>query len=248
MHTGPVSTYSIDITDGKFVHNGQEMAATLENVVNLLRARHPEANIVVAPDVPSMEVGALKIRATDLRMELEALRVASGEQFKVSGGGSKESPMYVLEAAPQSKQDQLRVEAFNLGGYFAYLSESKGGEVGEEFIARKVEELQRMVEETVEIYRAIKKSAYGPDVSPRAGLHMQFHRGANLFILIGEPEYIEIAAKVIEALPNVQRSRGFRGSTGFDRYGDAFGGGNPFASPPTGAGSGGLDPLNRRRQ
>jgi len=81
---------------------------------------------------------------------------------------------------------------------------------------------------------------------------MRFHRGANLVILIGDPQSIEIAGKVIGALPHAQPSRGAMGFGEFDGgYGDystgvgrSSGHGlDPFAHPMHnaygGAGAGG---------
>src|SRR5262249_3196749 len=56
-------------------------AATLTSIVDRLRDRHPEANIAMSPELAGVKISDLKLRATSLDEELEALRVASGERF-----------------------------------------------------------------------------------------------------------------------------------------------------------------------
>lgn len=214
--------FDITITDGRFNRNGEMAEATLENVVDLLRARHPEANIIVAPEVPPISIENLKIRATDLQMELEAVQVASGGRFNVRGRGSKDNPLYVLEAAPGTSRERLQIEAYSLAGYFASLPKTDNHDENEALIDQKIEELDRMVHETVEIYRSIDDKMYGHSGSRKTGLNMRFHRGANLVILIGDPESVQIASKVITALPNAQRAGG-SGDRHYELY--PFGGG-----------------------
>jgi hypothetical protein len=238
--------FDIAIIDGTFMYRGKETEATLENVLDVLRQRHPDANIVVAPEVPPILIKNLKIRATDLPMELEALRVASGDRFtwESSGGRQDDLPfgipdamleqsrsmseqlLYVLRQAPGRGQDRLRVEAFSLGGYFASLPKTQDADQNEALIEEKIEELKQMVDETVVIFHEISDRTYGGDRSSMTSLNMRFHRGANLVILIGDPQSIEIAGKVIGALPNARRAGGRMGYGGvfdtFDGRGDGF--------------------------
>lgn len=251
--------FDITITDGVLTHNGEQTDATLENVIDVLRDRHPNANIIVAPDVPRITVGNLKLRASNLEQELEALRIASGERFQWSGPPGPQvdllnlSPdpampiqdhdqlLYVLRAAPEMGPGQLLVEAFSLGGYFASLAQSGDEKKNQMLIEEKIQELERMVNETVAIYRELDEEMHGRAASCKASVHMRFHRGANLVILIGDPRSIEIAAKVIGALPHVQRSGGPMGRYGeLDRMYGGRGGGRFGPDPfPAGVGYGG---------
>jgi hypothetical protein len=242
--------FDIVIADGIFSYNGEETAATLENVIDLLRDRHPEANIVVAPEVPPIRFQSLKIRATELGMELEALRVASGDQFtwEVAGGPiidpvtglpapASEQPLYVLRGTPEAGLGRLRVEAFSLGGYLASVQKSSDPEENERVIGQTLDELEEMVRETVDIYRAISEDVHGRDISRRTSLNIRFHRGANLVILIGDPESVEIAGKVIGALPHVHPSMGGMG------FGDFEGGSGGLGEGGGRAGGYGMDPV-----
>jgi hypothetical protein len=247
--TAAKPAYELEIANGEILSDGEQKEATLENVLDVLRNWHEDVNIVVASEVPKVKVGNLKLRAANIEQELEALRVACGQRFvwnrAFSGGGpgavdpvtgfptpamESGSALYILGPAPASKSG-LRVEAFNLTGY---LSEG-GGKVDEDVVATKIDELERMVDETIQIYRHIQEDAYGPDPSPRAGLNIRFHRGANLLVLIGDPADIEIAGKLIGALPRVQRAGV---ASGFGPFGHpGFPGGSRGTAYDAGMGS-----------
>ena len=55
--------------------------AKLGSIVRLLRDKHPEANIAMAPELGEIVIPDLKLRAASVDDELEALRVASGDKF-----------------------------------------------------------------------------------------------------------------------------------------------------------------------
>ena len=55
-------------------------------MVELLRERHDGANLVLSPGLPRIKIMNLKLRATSLEQELEALRVASGNKFMWGDG------------------------------------------------------------------------------------------------------------------------------------------------------------------
>ena len=52
----------------------------------MLRERHDGANIVLSPRAPNLTISDLKLRATSLEQELEALCVTSGNQIMWSFG------------------------------------------------------------------------------------------------------------------------------------------------------------------
>jgi hypothetical protein len=86
------SPYLLEIEGGFLLSpTGNKVEASLENVVErlreleLLRNGDP-ANIVLSPDLPKIKIANLKLAATTLTQELEALRVASGERFTWSAG------------------------------------------------------------------------------------------------------------------------------------------------------------------
>jgi len=151
--------------------------------------------------------------------ELEAVRVASGEKFEIQGpksgrveldpktglplsasaemGGS--SGLYVLQAASPPPQLERVVEAFNIEPYLASLRHAPAGaETAKdrtEHEERSIDELTRMVSETLEM---LNSDGRPPD--PPA---FRFHRGASVLVVIGSRESVEVARKIVNALPGM---------------------------------------------
>lgn len=225
------SPYSLEI-DGGFLKQptGDEIEATLENVVELLRelefARNGDpANIVLSPDLPKIKIANLKLAATTLTQELEALRVASGERFTWSTGESPgamvdpntghlisppsdQLPLYILRPEPESGRSRLRVEAFSLAGYFESRKKSNDEAEYTKIVDQEISQLYRIVEETVAMYADMDQQLNRGEAASARSPSLRFHSGANLLIVTGEINGVEIAAKVISALPHVQRSGG----------------------------------------
>src|SRR5262249_28890699 len=88
----PQVSYDLEISNGTLVLEGKKTEATLANVVEVLRARYQQANIVIAPGLAQLKISDLKLRAGQLVDELEAVRVASGEKFEVIGPRSGVGP------------------------------------------------------------------------------------------------------------------------------------------------------------
>src|ERR1051325_10954104 len=86
------SLFDIEISGGKFTWKGKQREATLENVVDMLRERHDGANIVISPGAPRISIPNLKLRATTLEQELDALCVSSDNQVMWSLGVGNSMP------------------------------------------------------------------------------------------------------------------------------------------------------------
>jgi hypothetical protein len=152
----------------------------------------------------------------------------TGLPFNPSGSPGAEAkdqtPLYILRPAPEAEHRPLLVEAFSLAGYFESRRESSSEDEYKKMVAEEVAQIERIVAETKDIYMATRSELKGREASRVSGLTLQFHRGANLLVVIGEPEAVEVATKVIGALPHVHRSGGSAGGMG----GDPFSGGNDF--------------------
>jgi hypothetical protein len=175
--------------------------ATLISVVDLLRDMHPEANIAMSPELANVKIADLKLRATSLDDELEALRVASGERFIWTRPGAMAAvdPSTGLSLARAPAQTALyslvpneagkfaasrrTVEVFNLGPY----------------LQRKGAGRDSSIKEIEQIILATLRQMKGEDSADDAPSY-QFHSGANLLIVIGQPEALEVARKVLSAL------------------------------------------------
>jgi hypothetical protein len=223
----PAITYDIEISDGVLTWNGAKrkdnanrVPATIKNVVDLLREQYPDANFVMSPAVGDYSLTELKLRSSSVVGALEALSVASESflRWRVMAPPSALDPatglpkspaaptgengqiLYVLEVERNSapKQANLQVEAFNISNYLG------GG--SDEDQERRMAQIEKMVHETVDQYSEIVRQALNNRTKAMSAPSIRFHRGANLVIIIGEPEGVAVAAKVIGALPGARRS------------------------------------------
>src|SRR5207248_148278 len=78
-----------------FVWQGHKLEPTLANVVDALRERYNEANIVLSPGLAKLKISDLKLRGGRLMENLEAIRVASGGKFDWTSPGVQGGPAMV---------------------------------------------------------------------------------------------------------------------------------------------------------
>jgi hypothetical protein len=238
--------YDLEIIDGKQVgaSKARGLEATLGNVVDALRDRYPKANIVMAPGLAKLKISDLKLRAGRLADELEAVRVASGAKFDWMGPGfagpnippmqgidpttglptatnptESNTGLFVLREPAPTPETARTVEAFNIDPYLRWLrenqdaNETKGRR--EEEVVKRLDELEQMVARTLS------------SLKPGSAVEMptfQFHRGANLLIVVGTTDAVDVARKVVNALPG----QADFGGGGGGRYGGI---GGPGMSP-----------------
>ena len=264
-NSSPVSEYELEITDGLLLRDGARKKATLKAVVDLLRELHPEANFVVASGLETTGIADLKLRGSTVDDQLEAIRMASGSQFvwrggnsgaidpntglPVSSGGKANPSLYVLDIAAAARP-ALQVEAFNISGYIDSLFTNETPETRAKLIDDQLKQIEVMVHETLDEYRALNRDIAGSQSKLLRPPAIRFHRGANLAIIMGDPESVAVAAKVIGALPGAQRSVAsddpggrpgdpFRGEAGLSGSGGGGGGGG-FGGRGFGSGVGGV--------
>lgn len=222
----PATTYDIDVSDGILIwtgakrkDNANRVPATIKNVVDLLREMYPDANFVMSPGVGDYSLNELKLRSSSVVATLEAIVVASESSVRWRSDSAHLSPinpgiglpmsppppvaqndkvLYILELAgnPASRQANLQVEAFNISNYL--------GGVSEEETEKRMVQIEHMARQTVDEYSDIAQRASKTKAMSTPSI--RFHRGANLVIIIGEPEGVAVAAKVIGALPGARRS------------------------------------------
>ena len=220
----PNSSYVLEVVDGVLLTGPTKEAATLAKIADILRGLYPEANIALAPELGDVQVRDLKLRGTELPEALEALRVASGDAFSWQNGLPQNAPPpssrpidpstgLPVPPAPPRGQSSLyiltrndsdlggnprrMVEVFNLSGYLEQL-----GKRDEKDIAASLEKIKMIVGETLN--QVMQGNAQASDQPS-----FQFHPGANLFIVIGPPQAIEVTRKVVNALPGVAGARAY---------------------------------------
>jgi hypothetical protein len=165
--------------------------AFLLNIVDRLREAHPEANIALSPELNMVYVENLKLQATSLGDELEALRVASGDKFKFNARkASLSTPeLFTIEPSDRFVKDQqehafswardVQVEVFNFSSYFDRVRFSKPMD-DDHFLKFRLEQIsqaQEIIETTLQSV-------------------------ANLLVVTGENEEdtMNVARKIINAM------------------------------------------------
>jgi hypothetical protein len=192
---------------------------TLGDIVDVLRELHTNADIVMTPGLAKLKITDLKMRSThesgegQLQKELQALSVASGYKFlwtrESRESDSGHSSLYILSSNEALVKPSRSVEVFNLSGYIEQLGKPDGKE-----LEASVGKIGTIINDTVQ---RLKSDVTSEDLFAT----FEFHPGASLLIVIGPPEALEVARKVVTALPGV---------TGSAEAGASVGGGDRF--PP----------------
>ena len=239
--------WELQIVDGILLkQDGTGSSATLRNVTDYLVELYP-ANVVLAPTLGDIEVGNLKLAGFKWESALEALRIASGNQFVWSVQASApetdpatglpsrpasrdETDLYVLEPDPAGARRAVGgvVEVFNLAGYL------QGKEPAQ--VPEALKELELILAQSLDQVRASSGFA-GSEPAP----NIRFHERASLLVLVGTAEQVDVARKIILALPGTAPSQAGMGMGygGGGMGGGAMGGGAAMGGG--GFGRGGMD-------
>ena len=201
--------YDLEIEDGQLIRAGRKVEATLPNIVDALRARYTDANIVLAPNLTKVKVGDLRLRAGRLGEELQAVRVASGDKFEIEvpngptidqttgfpiaySQNGNASLLVLRESKPRPETRRI-VEAFNIGPYLEWSSHQNTTNHPSE--DETLREVQGMISETLAAFETQSNQGEPPS--------FQYHRGATMLVIIGNIESVEIARKIVNALPGM---------------------------------------------
>jgi hypothetical protein len=196
---GAPGQYDLDIENSMLrLGDRAKELAKLGSVVRLLRDKHPEANLALAPELEELVIRDLKLHAAALEEELEGLRVASGGKFNWRGGlyGGNNSPsLYILEPSGQFLRESTvrpptQVEVFNMTWYFARQANAPTNE------AALADYKEKIIDDSKEIIKKTVQMACGPS----GAIEIQFHPGANLLVVVGTPDSLEVARKIINAM------------------------------------------------
>ncbi len=208
--------------------------ATMGHAVKALRALYPNATFAIDPRVAEVPVTDLIIRADDPMTDLEALHTACGGRFSIvhrpniasASGVAEQNPLYSIvynnatDVKPSTGEDR-QIECFSLSGYLhkeKALDEANtnsglgGGMMGPNNTSRAVSGLQEIIQKSI--------ADFDPSISQP---HFQFYSDADMLIVIGSGTGIDIAAKVIRALPGqqVNNGNGWGGGNNFGQQRDA---------------------------
>ncbi len=210
------------------------MQANLRVIVDLLRELHHHSDIVMAPDVGEIRIGDLRLRSIEepdviqLPRVLEALRVASGGKFiwrqdvspdsadPTTGFNRRLTPLYFLDASEVPAKSNRNLEVFNMSGYVRQLDLQDDAQV-----KTNIENIVRLIGRTFD--RLKRQEATHPDDFAE----FDFHSGANVLVAIGPPDALEVARKVVFALPGQQGSPEARRGGGSGGFGTGGGSSQP---------------------
>src|SRR5262249_55227645 len=113
---------------------------------------------------------------------------------------ASKSGLFVLQEPPATEKSERFVEAFNIEPYLASLrrgaplSESAQDRATRE--QQSIDELTMIVGETIEM---MKNEGQAPERPA-----FRFHRGASLLVVIGPRESVDVASKIVNALPGMK--------------------------------------------
>ena len=175
--------------------------ANMENLSRYLRATDTNLSVILSPGIGNFTISNLKIKTSFLRSIQDAINVASGNTIEGNAGfgggrqgfggfGSANRENSITFASSRSAT-RSSVEVFNLSGYIQTL-----GKVGDDVVTRKIDELQDLVQETLQRVPGVNASTDFPN--------FKYHPGTKLLIVIGKPEDIEVTRKIINALSGQQ--------------------------------------------
>jgi hypothetical protein len=175
--------------------------ATVGGAAKALRDIYPDITFAVDPRVADVPVTDILIRSDQPGTDLEALRTACGGRFDLDTGpidvvSGRPSSLYRLVCndlteQSASKREDRNIECFNLTGYLEQTAKDQEAKQHSHFAdGVTVAELQEIIKSTI--------ADFDSAISPP---HFQFYPQAQLLIVTGSHRAIEIAAKVIQALP-----------------------------------------------
>jgi hypothetical protein len=227
--------YDLEIVNGvlhldpalsKHYHNAASVPATLTTVVDVLRVMHEGANLVLSPNLADITISDLKVKGLPLEDELEALRVACGDRFLWMHGAPSLRPaaldpatglpvtspppggdFYSLVPNRDATSVRSNLEVFNLG---PFLKQEKDAKQRDEAVAQ----LNNIIQSAIGFANLDQSGG-------ETTLRCQFYPGAQLLIVTGGPDVLEVARKVVRAAtgepvpePGMMRSSGFGGGGG----------------------------------
>lgn len=171
--------------------------ATIENLAKYLRAADRHVNIVVSPSAAEIQIKDLKLRGANVAEVMNVIftatdGVVNGVEALNLGGGNFN---FAFQASPQ--QDSTRtVGVFDMSDFI--FIRTLTGHPSDELIQQKLDEPEELIAQTLKMLH--QGDAQAPPL-PR----YSFHRGTSLLIVVGTPEAVDVAGKIINALRSQSR-------------------------------------------
>ncbi|MCB9913445.1 MAG: hypothetical protein H6827_10645 [Planctomycetes bacterium] len=208
----------LDIRQGLLDGRGNH-PATIARVVDVLQAQVPDANFVLSPGVSGVVVSNLTLRSADLEGALTALEFATGR--KVLARQVAQDNIYAVTTG-QAGQSEKGVEVFNLTPILRAM-----GPEDQQGVRECIKEICTVIVQTISDFdRETGREWDTPQPN--------FNESTRLLVIIGHPEQLEIAGKIIKALTPPAGSTGTAALAGKSPVSP---GKKPEAGNPSDAGS-----------
>ena len=238
--TGP--TFDLEVSGNHFVRapgDTKGPIATVGTLVTLLQEKVTNFNAIQSAGVSEVPLNNFKLREVNIPTVLNILPSITDNKVQartlVGGRGRRGGPgaqvlvgpgmptgaVYMLEpvppaltstdagsssgssapAAPDAPARQMAV--FNINNYLADLA--RHGKTDEKAIGSELMDVETMIGDSLE---RLKGSPLAPDERPQ----FEVHYGAGIVVVIGSARAIDVATKIIRALPGAANNTGPTGS------------------------------------
>jgi hypothetical protein len=168
--------------------NSYSVPATVGNLAKYLQAADTNLNLVLSPGAKETKIGDFKFRSGDMGALMQVLYVAT--EGTVRGQTLPGKNNWSIVESSGSHASHRAVEVFNLSGYIRTL-----GNPGEGLVREKLDDIEKLTRVT--FYDLYKRDIENPN--------FRYHPGTSLLIVTGDSDYVEVARKIINALPGQQK-------------------------------------------
>jgi hypothetical protein len=176
----------------------QSVPATVHNILKYLRGADRDLNVIAGPEAGEVEIKELKLRSADIASLMESLGYATGGAIRAVSFGSG-TKSWILMASRTTQPVERTVEVFNVSGFIRHLTDkAPKPEEQEQIVHQGLNQVKEIIEHTfVGLIRGKRGASEAPEY--------QFHAGTSLLVVTGSPQAIDVARKVVNALPGQTR-------------------------------------------
>lgn len=194
----------LDIVEGGIMGKTMQEDRMEANLGNIAQAWRNQLgiNMVLPPGLANTRIADLKLRRASLSDALQALMVAGNHQFsyqimKQDPSSADATTLVTFMARPQPK---LNVEVFNLTPYFRSAGIlDLGPDSRQKHMDEALDEIKNIAANTISRQHNQAGSGIGMQhnvVMPS----INFHRGANLLVITGTEDHIDVIRKIVKAM------------------------------------------------
>jgi hypothetical protein len=184
--TAPTPTpFDLEIRNGSIIENNKEVApATVGSVMDYLKKAHKNFNIILGPGVADLRISDLVLHLPEYKdgIVFNAIAACVGDDAETS---VIDAGIFTIKTRQSNQVRQTQV--FNLTNYL-----NPDGKADDTMLNDKLQTLIDIIFRTLDDLHPNTPSNLRPN--------FQFHRGANLLVVIGMTDAIEVSNQVVNAL------------------------------------------------